>query len=138
LLTDARGTPLVVLTTAANISDGTEALYLLDSIPPIQGPRGRPRFRPDAFQGDHAYGWKENIAGTKKRGVRSQLARPQDREHGSGLGKTRYVVEAGHSWFNNHRRIRLCYERTGEHFQAFHELAAALICHRKLLQGSKP
>jgi hypothetical protein len=47
------------------------------------------------------------------------------------LGKTRWVVEGSLSWFNNYRRLRLCYERMGIHFQAFHELAAAL--NRKLL-----
>jgi hypothetical protein len=27
----------------------------------------------------------------------------------------------------NYRRLKLCYERKGEHWQAFHELAAWLI-----------
>jgi len=130
-VTDGCGTPLALITTPANVPDGTQALELLDAIPPIRGPRGRPRFRPDVFQGDHGYGWEENIAGTRSRGVKSALARPQDHEHGSGLGKTRYVVEAALSWFNNHRRLRLCYERDGEHFHAFHQLAAALICFRR-------
>ena len=111
--------------------DGQLAIPLLDSIPPIQGPRGRPRFRPGAYQGDHGYGWAENIADTRSRGVRSALAKPQDHAHGRGLGKTRWVVEGSLSWFNNYRRLRLCYERMGIHFQAFHELAAAL--NRKLL-----
>lgn len=48
-------------------------------------------------------------------------------EHGSGLGKTRYVVERTLSWMGNFRRLKLCYERFGEHFQAFHERAACLI-----------
>jgi len=130
-VTDGRGTPLALITTPANVPDGTQAPALLDAIPPVRGPRGRPRFRPDVFQGDHGYGWEKNIAGTRSRGVKSALARPQDHEHGSGLGKTRYVVEAALSWFNNHRRLRLCYERDGEHFHAFHELAAALICFRR-------
>lgn len=133
-MTDGRGTPLALITTPANVPDGTQALALLDAIPPIQGPRARPRFRPDAFQGDRGYGWKENIAGTRARGVKSALARPQDRGHGSGLGRTRYVVEAALSWFNNHRRLRLCYERDGERFHGFHELAAALICFRRWME----
>ena len=51
---------------------------------------------------------------------------------GTGLGRIRWVVEAVLSWFNNHRRLRMCYERTGAHFLAFHQLAAALICFKKL------
>jgi hypothetical protein len=54
-------------------------------------------------------------------------------DSGSGLGKTRYVVERTLHWFNNFRRLRLYYEKTPEHFQAFHELAAALICAKRLL-----
>ena len=137
MVTDAHGTPLTVQTTPANVPDGQLAIPLLDSIPPIQGPRGRPRFRPGVYQGDHAYGWAENISETRSRRVRSALAKPQDHEHGSGLGKTRWVVEGGLSWFNNYRRLRLCYERLAEHFQGFHELAAALICYRKLATALK-
>ena len=120
------------MVTPANVPDGKMAIPLLDSIPPIQGPRGRPRLRPGVYQGDRAYGWAENIRATRARGVRSELARPQDATHGSGLGRTRWVVEGTLSWFNNHRRLRLCYERSGQSLLAFHQLAAALICARKL------
>jgi len=41
------------------------------------------------------------------------------------------VVERTLAWFGNFRRLKLCYERTGEHFQAFHDLAASVICARK-------
>ncbi len=54
------------------------------------------------------------------------------KEHGSGLGKTRYVVERTLSWMGNFRRLKLCYERFGSHFQAFHELAACLICANRI------
>src|SRR5262249_47246537 len=48
--------------------------------------------------------------------------------HGSGLGKTRYVVERTLAWFPNYRRLIVCYEKTGAHFQAFHVLAACVMC----------
>ena len=130
-MTDASGTPLVVRTTPANVHDTTPAIELLDAIPPIQGRRGRPRRRPDVFLGDRAYGSAKNIAETRKRGVKPLLARPRT-AHGSGLGRHRYVVERTLAWFGHCRRIKLCYEKTGEHFQAFHDLAASLICANKL------
>lgn len=130
-MTDAKGTPLVVRTTPANVHDTVPAITLLDAIPPIQGRRGHPRRRPGIFQGDRAYGSAENIAETRKRGVEPLLARPRT-DHGSGLGRRRYVVERTLAWFGQCRRIKLCYEKCGEHFQAFHDLAASLICTKKL------
>ena len=129
-MTDADGIPLVVRTGPANQPDAELALEMLDAIPPCAGTKGRPRCRPKAFQGDGAYGIKAIVAEVVRRCVESLLA-PYGRartEHGSGLGKTRYVVERSLSWMSNFRRLKLCYERYGEHFQAFHELAACLIC----------
>lgn len=132
VVTDAQGIPLVVKVTPANVNDGTEAIDLLDSIPAIQGPRGAPRFRPALYQGDRAYGTKDNIAAVRVRRIGCQLALMNEKKHGSGLGRFRYVVERTLAWFGHNRRLKLCYERTREHFQAFHELAAALICANRL------
>jgi transposase len=129
-VTDADGIPLAIRTGPANRPDGELALEMLDAIPPCAGARGRPRSRPGAFQGDGAYGIKAIVAEVARRRVASLLAPygTARKEHGSGLGKTRYVVERALSWMGNFRRLKLCYERFGEHFQAFHELAACLIC----------
>jgi transposase len=135
-VTDANGIPLVVRTGPANQPDAELALEMLDAIPPCGGARGRPRCRPNAFQGDGAYGIKAIIAEVVRRRVHSLLA-PYGKArttHGSGLGKTRYVVERSLSWMSNFRRLKLCYERFGEHFQAFHELAACLICANRIEQ----
>src|SRR5215467_10898111 len=47
LICDGQGIPLAIRLTGANRNDSQEALALVDSIPPLQGPRGRPRSRPD-------------------------------------------------------------------------------------------
>ncbi len=135
-MTDADGLPLVVRTGPANQPDAELALERLDSIPPCSGEKGRPRRRPAAFQGDGAYGIKAIIAAVVQRRVRSRLALygKARTKHGSGLGKTRYVVERSLSWMSNFRRLKLGYERFGEHFQAFHELAACLICANRIEQ----
>lgn len=127
MITDADGVPLVVRTTPANVRDEQPAIELLKSIPPIRQPRGRPRCKPDAFMGDRGYGFPWVIAAVMAMNIVSLLD-PRGSEHGSGLGKQRYVVERTLSWFGNYRRIKVCYERTGAHFQAFHDLAATLIC----------
>jgi transposase len=130
IVTDADGIPLVVRTGPANQPDAAWELEMLDAIPPCAGRCGRPRRRPEAFQGDGAYGIKAIVAAVVQRRIRSLLA-PYGTarvKHGSGLGKTRYVVERTLSGMSNFRRLKLCSERFGEHFQAFHELAASLIC----------
>jgi transposase len=135
-VTDAAGLPLVVRTGPANQPDSKRALEMLDAIPPCGGARGRPRHRPDAFPGDGADGIKATVAAVVRRRIQSLLA-PYGQartEHGSGLGKTRSVVERSLSWMSNFRRLQLCSERFGDHFQAFHELAACLICANRIEQ----
>ena len=128
-MTDAHGIPLAVKTTPANVRDDQVALPLLIEMPAIAGPTGRPRTKPKALQGDAGYGSADLAALVKWLGIKPILAPlGQSRPHGSGLGKTRYVVERTLSWFGNFRRLKFCYERCGNHFQAFHELAAAILC----------
>lgn len=131
MLTEADGVPLVVQTTPANVPDQEQLPALLEARPAVQGPLGRPRRNPEAIIGDRAYGTQAMIALVKAMGIESLLAPRADDTHGSGLGVLRYVVERSLACFSHFRRIRLCYERWGEHFQAFHELAACLlVCSR--------
>lgn len=129
MLTDAAGIPVVVKTTPANTRDDQVALPLIVDMPPIAGPRGRPRTKPKSLQGDAGYGSAALASLLRWLGIKPIL-KPlgKSRSHGSGLGKTRYVVERTLSWFGNFRRLKICYERCGAHFQAFHELAAAILC----------
>jgi transposase len=133
LVTDANGIPLVVKVSAANVNDAIPALDLLDSIPPIQGLLGRPRFRPDIYQGDRAYGTPDVLSGVRDRGVKPLIPKINSKIHGSGLGKFRFVVERTLAWFGQNRRLKICYEKTGDHFQALHDLAAAFICANRLV-----
>ena len=127
MLTDAEGVPLVVQATAANVNDETQLPALLESMPAVQGPRGRPRRKPGSIFGDRAYGTAAMIALVVMLGIFSFLAPRSDDTHGSGLGFFRYVVERTLAGFSQFRRIGMCYERTGEHFQAFHDLAACCL-----------
>jgi transposase len=109
---------------------------LLRAVPPLVGRDGAVHARPPALQGDAGYGfpwtrllvWLLGITPELK--PRAAPGAPAD--HGSGLGRTRFVVERTRAWFAAFRRIKVCYERTGAHFQGFHELAACVICARKL------
>ena len=137
LVTDAGGLPLVVATGPANERDDRRAFDLLGRFPKVPGRRGRPRAKPRALQGDAGYGFADLIAAVRARGIRPVFKpRGRGRPHGSGLGRTRYVVERTLSWFGHNRRLKLCYERTAAHFQALHELAACLILARRVHAAS--
>ena len=58
-------------------------------------------------------------------------------EHGSGLGRRRWVVERTFAWMNQIRRLRLRYEKRADIHKAFLSLACALICWN-FLQDQSP
>jgi len=138
IITDAAGVPLLLECTPANVRDDVPFLNMLDSLPPIKFPgRGPPRYKPRAVLGDAGYGFEHIIPQVIQRRVLPLLA-PRGKaalppvEHGSGLGRVRYVVERTIAWLANFRRINQCYERTGTAWQAFNELACCWICANKL------
>lgn len=131
MISDAQGVPLVVWTTPANVYDSQGLLPLVRAIPAVRSRRGPRRRRPRELLGDRAYGSRALAQALREMRITPRLS-PRKRARGSGLGQRRYVIERTLAWFNFHRRLRVCYERTGESFQAFHHLAAALICFGKL------
>jgi hypothetical protein len=135
VLTDADGIPLVVQTGPANQRDDTRTEDLLEAFPVLtDGDEERTvHVQPKALMGDRAYGYLYLIAIVQMYGIESLLSpRGKDKPHGSGLGRQRYVVERTMSWWPHFRRILVCHERTGEHFQGLHVLAACVLCANKL------
>jgi transposase len=110
-----------------------ELLPLLDAIPPVRGKLGRPRRRPERLFGDGAYHSRRGRAELRARGVAASIPRPK-KDHGSGLGKHRWVVERTISWLHQYRRLRVRYERRADIHEAFLRIAGCLIC-LKLLQA---
>jgi len=131
IICDANGIPLVIQTGPANQRDEELVKPMLKQFPHLPDRQGKKRTKPKALQGDRGYGFVWIIKMLIRMMIVSLLA-PRGSAHGSGLGKTRYVVERTLSWFSNYRRLKLCYERTGIHFRAFHVLAACDICSRRL------
>jgi transposase len=131
LCTDAQGLPLSAQVTAANVHDSRQLQPLVLGIPALRGKRGRPRQRPKIVQGDRAYGSRAHHRWLRTLGITGRLART-GWPHGSGLGKTRWVVERTLSWLHQFRRLRIRYERRAEIHQAFLTLGCAIICHRAL------
>jgi transposase len=127
LIVDGRGTPLAIDHTGANVHDSEMAIPLVEAVPPIKQSRGRPRKRPDNVFADRAYDAEEKIRQpSRKHNVTPQIAK-RNTEHGSGLGKFRYVVEAAFDWLFNQRRLRVRYEKRDDIHQAFLIIGCFLI-----------
>jgi len=109
------------------------ALPLVEAIPPIKQPIGRPRKRPECMLADRAYDAEDKIRRPlRRRGIRPLIAH-RNEEHGSGLGEFRYVVEAFFDWLFNWRRLRVRYEKRPDIHDAFLMLGCAMICWKRLI-----
>jgi transposase len=127
VLTDAQGIPLAAEVTGANAHDVTQLLPLVEQVPPVRGKPGRPRRRPRRVQGDRAYDSQPHRRQLRRLGIEPVLAK-RNTEHGSGLGKHRWVVERTISWLHQFRRLRVRYERRDYIHKALLTLGCIVTC----------
>ena len=113
--------------TAANRHDVTQLLPLVDAMPTLRGCAGRPVRKPRLVQGDRGYDSQPHRDQLGDRGIASQLAK-RGTSHGSGLGRTRWVVERTLAWLHRFRRLAVRYERRPCVHEAFLTLACSLVC----------
>jgi transposase len=66
-------------------------------VPPVHGKVGRPRSRPKLVTADRAYDFAVHRRQLHQRGIKAEIARRKT-EHGSGLGRHRWVVERTFAW----------------------------------------
>ena len=134
LVVDRNGIPLAVRLSAANVHDATQLLPLVDAIPPIIGPRGRPgrpRKRPAKLHGDKGYDYPVLRRALRARRITPRIAR-RGIDSSERLGRYRWVVERTQAWLLGCRRLGVRYERRADLLQALLHLACALICLRFL------
>ncbi|MEV5758386.1 IS5 family transposase [Streptomyces tendae] len=131
VIVDRLGTPLAVSLTGGNRHDVTQLIPLLDAIPRIRGRRGRPRNRPKRLFADRGYDYDKYRRLLRQRGIKPLIAR-RSVVHGSGLGRTRWVVERTFAWLHQFKRLRIRYERRADLHQGLLELACSIICLRRL------
>ena len=118
--------------TGANVHDSQQAIELIDAIPAIKQPRGGRRKRPDQAYADAAYDAEAKIRKPlRKRGITPFIAK-RGREHGSGLGKHRCVVEGVFAWLFKFRRLRVRYEKRDDIHYAFLLIGCMLICWNRI------
>ena len=135
LVTDAAGLPLAVLITGANVHDCKLFEELLDSVPPVKGPRGRPRKRPEKLHADKGYDFPFCRQALHRRRIKVRIAR-RGRDSSNRLGRQRWVVERTLAWLASYRRLTIRYERRADIHEAFSVLACVLVCHKRLMGES--
>ena len=95
--------------TGGNRNDITQ-LPLVDGIMPVAGKVGPLTQLPDQIVADRDYYHDSYRHDLWRRGVKPIIAR-RGTEHGSGLGRWRWVVERTFSWIDQNRRMSKDYER---------------------------
>jgi transposase len=135
LIVDACGLPLAYTTTPGNRNDVTQLVPLLDRIPAVAGRVGRPRRRPSVVDADRGYDHDKYRRQRRARGIGHRIAR-RGCEHGSGLGRTRWVVEPSFAWLHDYKRLAICYERRADLHEALLAVGCCLICWRRLQAAS--
>jgi len=131
LLVDGSGIPLAFALTGGNRNDVTQLIPLLDAVPAVAGAVGRPRRRPDCLIADRGYDHDKYRRLLWKRGIKPLIARRQT-DHGSGLGRDRWVVERTFAWLHNFKRLLVRYERRADMHRALLALGCCLVCFRRL------
>jgi transposase len=131
LLVDASGIPLAWTVTGGNRNDVTQLVPLIERVPPVRGRVGRPRRRPERVTTDRGYDHDKYRRELRRRGIASEIARRQT-EHGSGLGRGRWVVERTFAWLHQFKRLLVRYDRRHEIHDAFLAIGCCLVCFRRL------
>jgi putative transposase len=126
VLTDARGVPLAVEVTGANIHDKWMAGATLDAIV-FRGRRGP--LMPKHLCLDKGYDYADTEQEVWDRGVTPHIRRRGEPPLiGRARGKPRrWVVERTNSWHNRFRALLVRYERKAANYLALVHLACGLI-----------
>jgi IS5 family transposase len=101
---------------AANLSEVTALLPLVDAIPFVRGPMGRPRRRSKKLHADKGYESRANREGLRNRHIIPHIAR-KGIESSERLGRYRWIVEQRLAVLHQLRRLRVRDERRDDiHF----------------------
>ena len=131
-MTDRHGTPLAVIVSAANDHDVRFLLPLVFcEFPRLGGAPGRPREKPTSVRADTGYTSKDLLTLLHACGVRAEIPQRGD-DAPKGLGNRRWPVERAIAWLKQHRAVGVRRDRKAKHYDAFVQLASALIAYKRL------
>lgn len=133
-MVDRNGIPPAIRLSSANSNDATQLLPLVDAIPSIMGPRGRPgrpRKRLAKLGADKDYDSSDLRRALRAHSITPRIAR-RGIDSSVQLGRHRWVVERTLAWLVGCRRLGVRYERRADLLQGLLHLACVLICIRFL------
>jgi transposase len=135
LLVDRDGVPLVIRAAGANQSEHRQIVQTVLDFPIVGGKPGRPREHPEQLYGDAGYDCEATRTLLRWLGIEPHL-RYSHEDHGSHLGRVRWVVERTISWIKGLRRMRVRFDRSGTSIDAWTSIAAAVVCLHILVEAS--
>jgi putative transposase len=135
VLVDARGVPLSLVASGANVHD---VKLLKATRENIVYPRPKTNIcATESLCMDAGYVGHDAMVTTRNHGYQQNLkSRKQETEEKTltpGHKARRWVVERTHSWFNRFRKLLVSFEKTEESFIALLSLAAAILCWRQII-----
>jgi transposase len=133
--------PLAYLVTAANVSEVTVGLKVVDR---VRVPRrhGRPKKRPASLGADKSYDSADFRQGLRRRRIqpsvpqrkwpnrRRRPGRPPETHEAS---KSRWKVERSHGWLDNWRRLVTRYDWYTQSYVAFLTIACFMVALSRIL-----
>jgi transposase len=131
LLTEGNGLPLAFLVSAANVSEVTVGLKVVDKVR-VPRPQGRPKRRPASLAADKSYDSADFRYQLRRRHIQPSIPRrewPKRRRRPCrpsqvhGTSKYRWKVERSHGWLDNWRRLVTRYHWYTHSYVAFLTIA---------------
>jgi hypothetical protein len=122
---------LCVSLTSGNRNDITQLIPLVEAIPRVRGRPGRPRHRPRELCADRAYDHHAYRTRLRQHRITPRIA-GRGTEHGSGLGRLRWVAEAAIAWLHGPRKLRTRWETRDDIHEGFLRIAHCMILAGKL------
>lgn len=135
LLVDARGIPLSIVASGAQVHDVKLLEPTLDHIvierPPVQDPPKEHLCADKAYTGEPAQKAikdRHYVPHVRQRGEEIAAKRRNPRSRAR-----RWAVERTHSWLNRYRKLLVRFEKTALSFEGLLELACAFIAFRQTI-----
>lgn len=114
---------------AANVNDHLMLPELLDRMKPLRGRPGRPRHRIQTLIADKGYDYPRVYEELRQRRITGHSPRRGTRDK---VTAGRWIVEQTFALLHQYRRLAVRWERRTDIHHGFLDLAAALICWRRL------